>query len=88
MSQSYNKPCRDCKQQITMMEMNGRWGAYNSDGSYHQCLGHKSVITERPAEVKQQKQQPLTLQEIDLRLKRVEAMLFKVTGGKNNVNEL
>ena len=68
MSQSYNKPCRDCKQQITMMEMNGRWGAYNLDGSYHQCK-------QLPAEVKQQ--QPLTLQEIDTRLKKVEKVLFQ-----------
>ena len=59
MSQSYQKPCRDCKQQITMMEMNGKWGAYNSDGSYHQCAGKKQVATGMPpAEVKQP---PLTL---------------------------
>ena len=38
MSQSYNKPCRDCKQQIRMAEVNGKWGAYQLDGSYHQCL--------------------------------------------------
>ena len=70
MSQSYNKPCRDCKQQITMMEMNGRWGAYNLDGSYHQCK------QQPPAEVKQKQQQPLTLDQLDERLKKVEKMLF------------
>ena len=77
MSQSYNKPCRDCKQQITMMEMNGKWGAYNLDGTgYHQCLG----LTKKQESVTVVKQSSngsrLTLQEIDVRLKRVEKMLF------------
>ena len=71
MSQSYNKNCRDCKQQITMMEMNGKWGAYNFDGSYHQCLSKPL-----PAE----KQQSLTLDQLDARLKKVEKVLFN--GGK------
>ena len=76
MSQSkYNKNCRDCKQQITMMEMNGRWGAYNLDGSYHQCLSKPL-----PAEVKRAaaggEVKPLTLEGMDVRLKRVENMLF------------
>ena len=79
MSQSYNKPCRDCKQQITMMEMNGKWGAYNLDGSYHQCESKKQESA-AGTEVKEKQKQPLTLQEIDVRLKRVEAMLFN--GGK------
>ena len=37
MSQSYQKNCQDCKQEITMIEMNGKWGAYNLDGSFHKC---------------------------------------------------
>jgi hypothetical protein len=67
MSQSYQKPCRDCKQEITMMELNGKWGAYNSDGSFHQCKKNG------------QGPEPLTLEALDVRLKRVEAMF--VGGG-------
>ncbi len=75
MSQSYNKPCRDCKQQITMMEVNGRWGAYNSDGSYHQCSKNFRQNVEKESAL--EKQQPLTLDQIDLRLKKVEKVLFQ-----------
>ena len=53
-----------------MTEINGKWGAYNSDGSYHQCLG-LGKKQEPVTEVK-----PLTLGELDIRLKRVEKMLF------------
>ena len=73
MSQSYTKACRDCKQQITMTQTNGKWGAYNSDGSYHQCLGESKQ--QSPAEVKEKDKQ-LSLEVLDARLKKVEAMLF------------
>jgi hypothetical protein len=71
MSQSYQKPCRDCKQEITMMELNGKWGAYNLDGSFHQCT--KKVATEKNGNGNSNNK-PLTLEALDVRLKRVEAM--------------
>ena len=73
MSQSYTKGCRDCGQQIRMDQVNGRWGAYNFDGSYHLCTKKQQP----PAEVKQQ---PLTLDQIDVKLRRVEKMLFNQNG--------
>jgi len=69
MSQSYTKGCRDCGEKIKMAEVNGRWAAYELDGNgYHTC---------RQQQPKQEeKQQALTLEQMDIRLKRVEAMLF------------
>jgi hypothetical protein len=77
MSQSYQKPCRDCKQEITMMELNGKWGAYNLDGGFHQCKknGQGPVVMVNQGPVGE----PLTLESLDVRLKRVEAMF--VGGG-------
>ena len=67
MSQSYTKGCRDCGQQIRMDQVNGKWAAYELDGSgFHACK-------------QQQQKEPtktLTLEMMDIRLKRVEKMLF------------
>ena len=66
-NQSYTNSCRDYGQQIRMEEVNGRWAAYELDGNdYHTCRQQ------------QQKEQPptLTLEQIDIRLKRVEKVLF------------
>lgn len=68
MSQSYTKGCRDCGQQIRMAEVNEKWAAYELDGNgFHTCKQQQ-----------QQKEQPktLTLEQVDIRLKRVENMLF------------
>ena len=66
MGQSYTKGCRDCGQQIRMAEINGKWGAYNPDGSgFHTCKQSP------PTAVKQQ--QPLTVEE---RLARLEKKVF------------
>ena len=69
MSQSYTKGCRDCGQQIRMDQVNGKWAAYELDGSgFHTCKQQQ-----------QNKEQPktLTLEQMDIRLKRVEKVLFK-----------
>ena len=66
MSQSYTKGCRDCGQQIRMDQVNGKWATYELDGGgFHTCK-------------QQQKEQTktLTLEQVDIRLKRVEKMLF------------
>jgi hypothetical protein len=49
-------------------------GAYNLDGSYHQCR--------QKQEQRQEPQPTLTLEMVDIRLKRVEKMLFNATEGK------
>jgi hypothetical protein len=52
-----------------MMELNGKWGAYNLDGSFHQCT--KKVEKNGNSN---SNNKPLTLEALDVRLKRVEAM--------------
>ena len=52
-----------------MQEVNGKWSAYNLDGVFHQCK--KKVETVRTSG-----DPPVTLDQIDVRLKRVEKMLF------------
>ena len=69
-NQSYTKGCRDCGQQIRMAEVNGKWAAYELNGNaFHTCLQKQ----QKPAAVEVK---PLTLGELDARLKRVEKMLF------------
>lgn len=64
MSQSYNKPCRDCKQEIRMDQVNGKWAAYELDGTgFHNCKNQGT-----------KKVEPLTLEQLDARLRKVEAM--------------
>ena len=68
MSQSYNKPCMFCKQEIVMSDRGaGKWLPYNLNGSVHDCKssGTKKVETK-----------PLTLEELDARLKRVESIVI------------
>jgi hypothetical protein len=72
-NQSYTKGCRDCSQQIRMQEVNGKWSAYNLDSGFHQC---KKQPQQQPRPEVKEKEQPLTLDQIDVRLKRVEKMLF------------
>ena len=73
MSNSYNKPCRDCKQQIRMEEINGKWAAYDLNGTgFHRC-------SQQQQQQLKQESKPLTLEQIDTRLKRVERTLFNAT---------
>jgi hypothetical protein len=72
MSQSYTKGCRDCGQQIRMDQVNGKWAAYELDGSgFHTCKQQQQKREQQP--------QKLTLEMVDIRLKRVENMLFNQT---------
>ena len=68
MSQSYTKSCMFCKQEIVMSDRtSGNWLPYNLDGSIHECKtqGTKKVETK-----------PLSLEELDARLKRVESIVI------------
>jgi hypothetical protein len=70
----YTKPCTTCKQQIRMSNnAGGKWLPYNLDGSPHRCLPADRYT---PKPTNEQKQQPLSLEQIDARLKRVESLLF------------
>ena len=68
MSQSYTKSCMFCKQEIVMSDRtSGNWLPYNLNGSVHDCksTGTKKVETK-----------PLTLEALDMRLKRVESIVI------------
>ena len=70
MSQSYTKGCRDCGQQIRMEQVNGKWAAYEVNGSgFHTCK-------QQQQQNKQEQTKTLTLEMMDIRLKHVEKMLF------------
>lgn len=70
-NQSYVKNCRDCNQQIRMDQVNGKWASYNLDGtSFHKCRNKNGG-----GQVLQQQTRPLTLEQLDARLKRVEKMM-------------
>ena len=66
MSQSYNKPCIFCKQEIVMSDRtSGNWLPYDLNGQVHDCknqTGTKKVETK-----------PLTLEE---RVKRLESIVI------------
>ena len=64
MSRSHNKSCMYCKHEIIMSDKGpGKWLPYDLNGSDHDC---KSSGTKK-VEAK-----PLTLEELDARLKRVD----------------
>ena len=56
-------------QQIRMDQVNGKWAAYELDGSgFHTC--------KQQQQQKKEQTKTLTLEQMDIRLKRVEKMLF------------
>lgn len=61
----YQKSCTTCKQQIEMSDRNsGKWLPFNLDGTLHSCREQsKKVETKK-----------LSLEELDSRLKRLEAI--------------
>jgi hypothetical protein len=71
MSQSYTKSCMFCKQEIVMSDrMSGNWLPYNLNGSIHECKKENQTGTKK-VETK-----PLSLEELDARLKRVESIVI------------
>ena len=75
MSQSYNKSCMFCKNEIVMSDRGaGKWLPYNLDGSVHECkTTSTSTSTSRTKKVETR---PLSLEEIDARLKRLESIVI------------
>ena len=47
----YQKPCKNCKQTITMSQRSGKWSAYEADNSLHRCRDKmaEAVITPQEA---------------------------------------
>lgn len=71
MSQSYKKSCMYCNKEIQLSDKaSGKWLPYNLDGSMHECKKESATGTNK-VETK-----PLTLEELDARLKRVERIVI------------
>ena len=74
MSQSYKKSCIHCNQTIEMSDRKeGKWLPWNLDGTVHECTNRKN---EKPKAEQKPEVKPLTLDQIDVRLKKVEKVLF------------
>jgi hypothetical protein len=72
MSQSYNKSCMFCKNEIVMSDRGtGKWLPYNLDGSTHECKTTNTSTGTKKVETR-----PLSLEEIEARLKRVELIVI------------
>lgn len=67
MSQSYSKSCMFCKQEIVMSDRGaGKWLPYDLNGSVHECKNQNKKVETRP----------LSLEELDARLKRLERIVI------------
>lgn len=77
MSQSYKKECIYCKNEILMSETLGKWFPLNLDNSPHVCEG-KDQVRKSVSQSKVKKvEKPLTLEDLDLRLRMVESIIIK-----------
>jgi hypothetical protein len=82
MSQSYNKPCNTCKQEIRMDQVNGKWAAYDLNGSgFHQCK-QKAVVNQGQGQGQQG--EPLTMEKLNVRVNRLEKIIdaFLMAGAR------
>ena len=71
MSQSYSKACIFCKREIVMSDRaSGNWLPYDLNGDVHECKNQAQTGTKK-VETK-----PLSLEELDARLKRVESIVI------------
>ena len=76
MSKSYVKVCNFCQTEIVMSEQaNGKWAPFSPTGGPHVCSVSKPV-----ASAPEPKDKKLSLEMLDIRLKRVEDKLF-IYGG-------
>jgi hypothetical protein len=72
MRQSYTKSCMFCKQEIVMSDRGaGKWLPYDLNGSVHDCKTNSTSAGTNKVETK-----PLSLEELDARLKRVESIVI------------
>jgi hypothetical protein len=67
-----------CKQEIVMSDRGaGKWLPYDLNGTVHECKNKNSVQqSQQQKQTQEPEQKPLTLEMMDIRLKRVEKMLF------------
>jgi hypothetical protein len=71
MSQSYTKSCMFCKREIVMSDRaSGNWLPYDLNGEVHECKNQSQTGT------KKVETRPLSLEELDARLKRVERIVI------------
>jgi hypothetical protein len=61
-----------CKQEIVMSDKGaGKWLPYNLDGSAHECKNQNQTTGTKKVETNNR---PLSLEELDARLKRLESI--------------
>ena len=73
MSQSYIKSCMFCNKEIVMSDRaSGNWYPYNTDGTLHDCRNQ----TQTKTGTKNVETKPLSLEELDARLKRLEGIVI------------
>jgi hypothetical protein len=69
-----------CKQEIVMSDRGaGKWLPYDLNGTVHECKNKDKKPVQQSQQQKQtqeRQQKPLTLEMMDIRLKRVEKVLF------------
>lgn len=58
-----------CKQEIRMDQINGKWGAYNINGGFHQCRPIAQTQTETGT--KKAVTKPFSIEERLVRLERI-----------------
>ena len=78
MSQSYNKSCMFCKNEIEMSDRGaGKWLRYNLDGSTHERKNTNiNTNTSTSTGTKKVETRPLSLEELEARLKRLEGIVI------------
>ena len=83
----YPKDCKFCGQKIKLSEDSGRWLPYNLDNTAHECREREKGKQPQPQpkadiEKKQQQQSTLTLslESLDIRVKKLESIIFSIYG--------
>jgi hypothetical protein len=74
---SFKKKCTFCGQEIQLTNDSGRWLPRNLDNTGHECKDkNKQPQTQpQPQKVIQEPKSTLSLESLDIRLKKVEALL-------------
>ena len=65
----YVKSCDTCKKEIRMSNNSGKWKPLNLDNTVHRCFAKQTTE-------KVQEKKPLTMEDLDLRLKMVESIVL------------
>ena len=65
----YNKSCTTCKKEIRMSNNSGKWLPLNLDNTVHRCFVKETRVYEN-------KEKPLTLEDLNLRLQLLESIVL------------